>query len=455
MNYKKRIIMFILCLALVFTMEGGRLLSLFAVTAEAVENTYSNVLDDLQNDPNFNPDHYPDDSFDHALKLIQIAESVAGELFLYVYQPSGKAQTLVATAVSISLTEGDDFSPDRYPLTLLSTEGVFSKYKVESLVIPEGTEHKYIIPAIYREYYDAVDGEHPGDNTVNEIACSVGQSWTVSYVNNSVSYKMDSEDYVFVTSKHVGFARYSDSQNLWMTGSTDSHYVAFSTDKPIDDLLEVDIKFSYNTLHSFYKETYLPYKEERWEEVIDSGEIKRTISKGELFESNNSIFMPDYEYKRIQTVEELLHTEGADMDSNAKDNLRGKEWVLRFYESHYGTVHTTAPAYDLWRTESTDVTEVVLLRMKFEYAGTVYNLGVVDNVQSGDTNPDWESEPEWYEKIMTILALIAIVLVVLVVTGPLKSLFDILVSGLKFIISLMLEILQLPFRLLGFGRRKR
>ena len=455
MNYKKRIIMFILCLALVFTMEGGRLLSLFAVTAEAVENTYSNVLDDLQNDPNFNPDHYPDDSFDHALKLIQIAESVDGELFLYVYQPSGRAQTLIATAVSISLTEGDDFSPDRYPLTLLSTEGVFSKYKVESLVIPEGTEHKYIIPAIYREYYDAVDGEHPYDNTVNEIACSVGQSWTVSYANNSVSYKMDSEDYIIVTSQYMEFIRYSDSQNLWMTEYTDSHFVAFSTDKPIDDLIEVDIKFKYRTLHSFYKETFLPHKEERWEEEIDSGELKRTLTKDELFESNNSIFMPDYEYKRIQSIEDFLKNEGDHLFSETKTALQGKKWVLRFYESNYGTVHTTTSAYDSWRTESTDVTEVVLLRMKFEYAGTVYNLGVVANVQSGDTNPGGESEPEWYEKIMTILALIVIVLVVLVVTGPIKALFDILVSGLKFIISLMLEILQLPFRLLGFGRRKR
>ena len=455
MNYKKRIIMFILCLALVFTMEGGHTLSLFVVTVEAVENSYSNVLDDLQNDPNFNPDHYPDDSFDHDLKLIQIAESTAGELFLYVYQPSGKAQTLAATAVSISLTEDEDFSPDRYPVTLINTEGVFSKYKVESLVIPEGTEHKYIIPAIYRGYYYAIDGEPPSDNTINEMACSVGQSWTVSYANNSVSYKMESEDYIFVTSKHVGFARYSDAQNLWTTSSTDSHYVAFSTDKPIDDLLEVDIKFKYDTLHSFYKETYLPYKEERWEEIVDSGEIKRTISKDELFESNNSIFMPDYEYKRIQTVDELLLVEGAYMDSNAQDNLKGKEWVLRFYESGYGTVHNSTTAYESWRTESTNVTEVVLLRMKFKYDGDVYNLGVVDNVQSGDNNPDWESEPEWLEKIMSILAIIVIVLVALVVFGPLKALFDVLVSGLKFIISLMLGILQLPFRLLGLGRRKR
>ena len=431
------------------------MLSLFAVTVEAVENSYSNVLDDLQNDPNFNPDHYPDDSFDHDLKLIQIAESTAGELFLYVYQPSGKSQTLAATAVSISLTEGENFSPDRYPVTLINTEGVFSKYKVESLVIPEGTEHKYIIPAIYRGYYDAVDGDHPYDNTINEIACSVGQSWTVSCANNSVSYKMESEDYILVTSQYIEFIRYSDAKNLWTTSSTDSHFVAFSTDKPIDDLLEVDIKFKYDTLHSFVKETYLPYKKETWREVIDSGEIKRTITKGELFESNNSIFMPDYEYKRIQSIDDFLKNEGDRLYTETQAALRGKEWVLRFYESDYGTVHNSTTAYESWRTESTNVTEVVLLRMKFKYDGDVYNLGVVANVQSGDTNPGGDSEPEWLEKIMSILAIIVIVLVALVVFGPLKALFDVLVSGLKFIISLMMVILQLPFRLLGLGRRKR
>ena len=54
------------------------------------ESGYSGVLDDLQKDDSFDESHYPAIADDYSLKLIQIAESVDGELFLYVYQPSGK-----------------------------------------------------------------------------------------------------------------------------------------------------------------------------------------------------------------------------------------------------------------------------------------------------------------------------------------------------------------------------
>lgn len=54
--------------------------------------TYSGVLDDLKKDSSFDESFYPVVANDYSLQMIQIAESVNGELFLYVYQPSGQAK---------------------------------------------------------------------------------------------------------------------------------------------------------------------------------------------------------------------------------------------------------------------------------------------------------------------------------------------------------------------------
>ncbi len=90
----------------------------FSATAEEVR--YTAVLDDLQTDATFRAEDYPADASDSSLQVIQIAESVNGELFVYVYSPSGRA----ATSVNIS-TAINDLNPKNYALVRLDQNGVF------------------------------------------------------------------------------------------------------------------------------------------------------------------------------------------------------------------------------------------------------------------------------------------------------------------------------------------
>ncbi|UKI52459.1 MAG: hypothetical protein L6V79_02950 [Clostridium sp.] len=61
--------------------------------ARAESITYSEVLDDLKKDTSFKPENYPTKADDYSLQIIQLAESTDKELFVYVYQPSGKPKT--------------------------------------------------------------------------------------------------------------------------------------------------------------------------------------------------------------------------------------------------------------------------------------------------------------------------------------------------------------------------
>ena len=102
------------------------------VIAHAQEGkAYSNVLDDLKKDSSFNPSNYPTKSNDYSLQIIQLAESVNKELFVYVYQPSG--DKVKASSVNISTTINDNISYHNYKLELLNFDGTLFKYKVIGL----------------------------------------------------------------------------------------------------------------------------------------------------------------------------------------------------------------------------------------------------------------------------------------------------------------------------------
>ena len=75
-----------------------------ANVAFAEDKTATDVLEDLSRDKSFNPDNYPTKTDDYSLQIIQLAESVDKELFVYIYQPSGKAKDFKASSINISTT---------------------------------------------------------------------------------------------------------------------------------------------------------------------------------------------------------------------------------------------------------------------------------------------------------------------------------------------------------------
>ena len=103
------------------------------------DGDYTDVLADLGKDDKFDVADYPEitdsenDTFG-AIRVIQIAESKSGELFVYTYQPSETAKSVIATEVNMSLTATVD-DAKLYPLILLNKNGVFGKYVVEGVTV--------------------------------------------------------------------------------------------------------------------------------------------------------------------------------------------------------------------------------------------------------------------------------------------------------------------------------
>lgn len=422
-----KILKYWLCFVLIcLSFVGGGSSAAYASTSD-----YTSVIDDLTSDSSFKASDYPSNENDYSLNVIQIAESSDGELFVYVYQPSGK---MTATSINISTAINDSLKYVNYKLTYLNSSGVFYKYRVEGLTVKSDTVRYYDISSVFRKWVEGIDNEASGGNTVDEVSYAVSQLWTACTINGEVSYNMLSTETIVVTDKYVGFIRYIDGFSLYKD-SCDSHYVAFSTDKPIDRLMEADVYYvsrDFTEYMSLFGTNYTYGDEEKHYVSLDYTQ-KAENDVGGLIPGNK------YTWDRIQSVSDFIATE--ELTEESKEYLSGKEWVLRFCETDY---YQGAVIGGTRQSTGTQVTQVTILRLKFETDGITYNLGVVDNKQTGDLNPDNYPDPEfnipWY--VWALLGLVAVILLVVLI-NPVASLLLFILKGIWAIVSA-------PFKFIGW-----
>ena len=293
------------------------------VIAMAESISYSGVLDDLKKDSSFKPSNYPQNADDNSIHIVQIAESLDKELFVYSYQPSGKSKNLKASSINISTTINDAISFTNYKLELLNSNGVFYKYKVKGLTVKTDAARYYAISSIYRPFDESIDKQASGGNTVTEVNYAVNKQYAFGEINGKPYVNCVDIETIVITDKFVGFVRYPDGFKLY-TGACDSHFVAFNTDKPIDKLLEADV---YYTSQEYSKVT-APFSGEN----IAFGEKKDNYAylkyTDKVEHNGGGLFAGTYTWDRIQSVDDFIQGEnrenmyhGAVLDVKASSKL--------------------------------------------------------------------------------------------------------------------------------------
>lgn len=439
-----------------------------AVVAYAKDDTYSNVLDDLKKDSMFDTKNYPVVSDDYSLRIIQLAESVDNELLVYVYQPCGQ-RDMRASSINVSTSAQADISPRNYKLKYINSSGVFFKYVIEGITVSTAEARYYGVTSIFRPFnkdYGDIEDEH--GNTISEVPFVVSKEYRFSTINgNPVTATVDIET-IEITDKFVGFVRY-DSGYILHSEACDSHFVAFDTDKPIDRLVEADVAWvqreqSRQTDGDYFK----PYLGEITHE-------QRTLSEDDdtVHYKGGGIFAASYEWDRIENITDFIANvdlnnnvyHGAILDVNVvskiteegKQALKNKKWVLRFVDTEYSVQRRESMIYGnlYWGyvESSTLVSDVTILRLKFITDGVTYNLGVIDNKQTGSNKPinDTEIDVELNDNgkgILIILGAILLIILLWILSPLLTTIFK-FVGG----------VIALPFKVISHSvkeaKRKR
>ena len=464
----------LLCLFLCVVMGGEVLLSAFFITAnaEGADIEYTNVYNDLTSDRSFDKERYPElasgDEKYYSLELITIAESENKELFVYVYQPSAD-EKLHAASIDISQTVRTDKSFKNYKLEYINSHGVFFKYKVKDLTVSSEATRYYEISDILRPWSESYGDKTPGgDNTISEVSYPVGRMFTVTDKNGSTSMAAQDIEYISVTQKFVGYIRYEQDSPIFnhLDTDVDAHFVAFSTDRKIDELLEADVYYESQTYHA-YKSGFVGNVGDPWGDIKEGYKYLDYEQKAECEISDGSIFTHStYIWDRIQKTSDFLTQDvplyifpGFSIGTNieftdeAKLELAKTQWVLSFVETEHNEWYHSDPVnggngdFDI---KYTRVGDVKILRLKFKTDGQIYDLGVVDNKQTGSKDPAAVvEEQDWWQMIMAMLMLIVLLLILSFLWAPLATILKILWNGIKFLFRLLFGILMLPFKLIG------
>lgn len=427
---------------LTLSVMGGRYIS----SAFADTPQYTNALTDLQKDSEFNVADYPDNAKDYSIRFIQIAESTDKELFVYTYQPSQKTTYLVATEINMSLSDTAD-GTQLYGLTLINSDGVFCKYKVNGVTVSSDVVRYYNITSIYRDWMKGIDKETGNDNTKNAVAFEVGKLYAViTDDGGNVIYNCEIRTTVQIIDPFAGFLEYFTGFKFCSWAHCHSHYVAFSTDRKIDELMEADVSYLSQACYKHYSMT-----SGVWFTRDEPIEGFKTVKGTEVGETDDyGIKGKKYKWDRIQTVDEFISTE--DLTEATKANLDGKQWVLRFLETEYIEDSIGIASSDTW----TELSSVTVLRLKFITDGQVYNLGAVSDKVSegnkpGNNNTDevvsiWEwlerktGVPQWVWTLLAVLIPIAIILPILSFIFPIVG--TVILAALKG----LWRLISLPFR---------
>ncbi len=433
--------------------------SFSAVAAESEnEKTASGVIEDLSKDASFNAANYPSNAKDYSLSVMQLAESTDKELFVYVYQPSG--DKVKASSINISTTINDDISFFNYSLELLNFEGTLFQYKVTGFEVKKDPVRYYAISSIYRPFDAGIGDEKSGNNTINEVNYAVNKQYCFGEINGKPYVSCVDIETIVITDKFVGFVRYKDGFKLYV-GACDSHFVAFNTDKPIDKLLEADVYYTSQPYSWLY--AIGVGQNETFGEKKDNYAYLKYTDKVE--HTGDGFFAGTYKWDRIQTVDDFINAEnredvyhGAVLDvkvsskltGEALNELKGKKWVLRFVETAYSL---SGGANGSTSTKSTLIGNVTILRLKFETDGITYNLGVIDNKQTGSTessnSTDIKVEPNATGKGILYLILFVLLLVML------APLLPYVLNVIIFIVSLPIKLVSEIIKLIKSSREKR
>ena len=383
-------------------------------SAAETETVYSDVVDDLTKNGNFDTSLYPNDPLDMSMELIQVAESSDGELFLYVYQPSDSVKDLVATSVNLSATTDDTLDSHLYSLTLVSTVGVFDKYVVDDFVVPDSDIRYYKISSILRPWDASIDVTLDNDNIISEVPYDVGKKFTAFTVGEDVFYSCEDFETICITGKYVGFLRYYDERKRpnGFYDDLDSFFVGFSTERKIENLLSAKVTVEIYTITEKWH-YYASVAVGQGSSISESKEQEFTVVRGEKDSFRTSAWFYDetYVWDQIQTKEEFYSQDGADFSNVLKAESVNIDWVLRFYNAPIKVDEDIFLGFGKKTITTFHVSDVSILELTFKSDGEIFVVGVVDNIQTGGNKPAGEfnkPDDDWWLSLIVGLLILAI-----------------------------------------------
>ena len=449
----------------------------------AEENSYKKTpLTELSKDENFNVEYYEENPTDYSIQVIQIAESSEGKLNIFTFQPARNTVDLKASSINIHYgfsSNGEGLSPKNYSLKLISSEGAFDKYEVEGFSVVADEHRYYNIVSIFRRLStDVPTDTNVSGGTTTEKSYEVGQQWHAYTLNNKVCYEMNTFETVEITTNYTGFLQMNtDIVNSYFGSSSTGQFqqmwfIAFNVeDYIVEHIYNADMSFTYQR----YQDTYKNYalQSRTWKDAKPiPDEVHLSDIDSESIERNLKIpFLKEvYSFKRIMSSEKFIENfekQGGVFSDEAKTKLKESQWVFAFKETPMSNTDVIEGVSVYSYQSGTEVANATILRIRFmDVNKNIYDLGVVNDKVTADDIADGfadgilsltDSMKDIVEIISSILGLV-VLLIIANFCPPLLNvlgiIFKAIFNGFVWVLSLVFNVLIIPFKLIFNQKRK-
>ena len=142
--------------------------------------------------------------------------------------------------------------------------------------------------SISREWKKGVDPSSGEDYKINQRAYKVAKCYGAKTENGVVSYSCRGTEVIEIKNPYHDFLRYYNGFKLF-PDSCDAHYIAFSTDRQIDRLIEAEVY--YETLPVLMN---VPYTDDKKENQVKLSDIDEASNKADGW------FVTRHTWKRIE-----------------------------------------------------------------------------------------------------------------------------------------------------------
>ena len=464
-----------------------------------VDITSSSVRDDLES-MDMDKLSYLSDTEN---KFITMAQYYDNEnllrSYLYINYIGNVEATTLYVNVSTSVMDSDYNITENYQyyeLSFVNNDETWCKYEILNLPNINETTRRYNIASINQYTIDEYETEY------YPIVLEVNQTFIYNGITNSSIKVFHQEvETITITDKQVAFYCYGDSADYLFkkdTGDmetanvvgkdgdiyTDAWFIFFNTDKEIDNLLEVELTYTQYDYHiewlytsSGYISMQYPYTEANIETIKSNSLYKMYFDNGDSYvnyhDSTIKTIEPgttkvsyvdkgwfgkyDTYYEELDNIMDLEEYKAQSEDTFVFTEYADKyKWGVNFANTEkYTTLQATGAGMTgvpQVAVTGSGMSDVAILRLKFEVNGEVKNCYAVDvpsdefegNIADEETNFE-----EWFEKIMMLIG----VLVLVVILGYLSPIFSVIfkafITCIKWALKGIALIITAPFKLIG------
>lgn len=480
MTKRKRIAIFTLTAVLIALIIGQMVVSMLSVKAQAAEGTKfldlttSNVRDDLSS-MGLDSLSFLSETENNFIGMSQYYDS-NNNLRTYVYMnyigdPSDSLTISIST--SVSDPEGkitEKFTP--YELVFCNDFYTLRKYEVVGLSNNKTVTRRFKLQNI----------------SLEEPLLELDKLFVFHGItNNTIEVFRQEVETITITDKEVHFYCYGD-QNDWADfwgGSgklgwgetyTDAFYIFFNTDKPIDNLLEIEVtfkpyiyyverlgyvdkttSFTMDYLNKIANDTTDPcfdsvlVKEEDQQRFVVAPGTTRVQASETWFGSTT------YKYEDLDNIMDLREYDIKDgMPFVFKKQKEKYTWGVNFFNATRASTEGSRSLMGSYMASTAiygyGVSDTAILRLKYETNGIIKNAYAIDTPTDDFTGNDayvdipdpWDKAWEFFQMILEILSIILLIVIIAPFIGPL---INIVFSILKFLFNCLVFIITFPYKL--------